>query len=282
MIIRRLQFDLLGKTVLGNLVFTPPFKASSALHNEARFMHVVRGKSRLYSPEGQLDLVTGDSVLMRCENFVNNWLENEGDENNEVVVFQLYPEILDYVYDGKIPALFSSGSNELPNSVERIHANDMMDNYVRGMLYYLNNESLITDELLKIKLQELILVLVNSDRSGQMKTILGDLFRTKEHEFKAIIRSHLFEDLKLEDLAFFTGLSLSSFKRKFNAVFGTSPIKYIKTKRLEKAVGMLKMSDERISDIAFDCGFNDLSYFSKSFASVYECSPSEYRKKNLG
>ena len=68
MIIKREQFNLEGKVVLGRVVFKPPFKASSALDNEARFMHVIKGKSRLYSPNNQFELSTGNSVLMKCEN----------------------------------------------------------------------------------------------------------------------------------------------------------------------------------------------------------------------
>ncbi|WP_306462594.1 helix-turn-helix domain-containing protein [Flavobacterium circumlabens] len=42
---------------------------------------------------------------------------------------------------------------------------------------------------------------------------------------------------------------------------------------------MLIVSDERITDIAFDCGFNDLANFTKSFHDKYSITPSNYRLK---
>ena len=132
-----------------------------------------------------------------------------------------------------------------------------------------------------LKIRELMHILVETDRKGSIRTILGELFNTSEYAFKDVIQAHLFEDLNIEDLAFFTGLSLSSFKRKFNAVYGTSPNKYITSKRLEKAQILLRTSDLRISDIAYDCGFNDLGYFSKSFKNNYNISPSEYRSMTV-
>lgn len=125
------------------------------------------------------------------------------------------------------------------------------------------------------------MILIHTDQSGQIRKILSDLFQSKEYEFKEIIHSHLYEDLKIEDLAFFAGLSLSSFKRKFKTVFGTSPTRYIKTKRLEKAIYLLKDPQLRISDVAYDCGFNDIGYFSKVFHAAYDSSPTDYRKNRL-
>ena len=60
-----------------------------------------------------------------------------------------------------------------------------------------------------------------------------------------------------------------------------SPGKYLKSKRLEKAEELLKSTELRISEIAYDLGFEDMGYFSKSFTSVYKHSPSEYRKLHL-
>ena len=90
-IISRQDFKLEEQTLFGHLRFIPPFKANSAMQDEARFVHIKHGRSRLYSPNDRFDLKTGDSLLMKCENFVNNWFENEGEATNEIFVFHFYP-----------------------------------------------------------------------------------------------------------------------------------------------------------------------------------------------
>jgi len=92
----------------------------------------------------------------------------------------------------------------------------------------------------------------------------------------------LFNDLSLEDYALLCNLSLSTFKRTFKKTFGESPARYIKLKRLEEAANQLKVTNKRISDICFDCGFNEVGHFSKSFTALYNTSPSNYRKQFLG
>ncbi|WP_240613043.1 helix-turn-helix domain-containing protein [Chitinophaga parva] len=73
---------------------------------------------------------------------------------------------------------------------------------------------------------------------------------------------------------------MSSFKREFTKLYNDSPANYIKAKRLEKAAELLQASDNRITDIALDCGFNDLANFTKSFRDKYNVTPSNYRLKS--
>lgn len=281
MVLNRALFELSGKVVFGTISFNPPFKAGESLIEEARFVSVLSGKSKLYVPNGTLDLQSSDSFIMKCENFVNHWLERDDGQPNELIIVHFYPDILQLVYDGKLPEIFSSKARKNPAPVEKIHTNEMLEHFLQGMKFYFEHPQFVTDELIKIKLKELIEILVNSDSSGKIKSILSELFQSNEYEFKEIIHSHLYEDLSIQDLALFAGLSLSSFKRKFNAVFGTSPTRYIKSRRLEKAQSMLQMTNQRISEIAYDCGFNDIAYFSKTFHAAYDVTPSDYRKNYL-
>lgn len=281
MVIKRAHFDLEGRVVFGQIIFKPPFRAGEALHDEARFVTVINGRSQLFLPNIQLDLGPSDSFIMKCENFVNNWLPNADDEPNEAIIVHFYPDMLKTVYGEKLPDVFSSGPQSASNPVEKIEMNAMIRNFVDSLRYYFDYPEFMTDDLIKIKIRELVLIMVNCDASGKIKAVLSELFKSREYEFKEIIHSHLYDDLRLQELAFFAGLSLSSFKRKFNAVFGTSPTRYIKHKRLEKAQNMLQMSTQRVSEVAYACGFNDVAYFSKTFSSVYNCTPSAYRKHYL-
>jgi AraC-like DNA-binding protein len=79
-----------------------------------------------------------------------------------------------------------------------------------------------------------------------------------------------------------TNLSLSSFKREFKKNYNDSPANYIRNKKLEKAADLLLISEERITDIAFDCGFNDLANFSTLFHDKFNCTPSAYRLNQIG
>ncbi|KAA3640383.1 MAG: AraC family transcriptional regulator [Bacteroidetes bacterium] len=263
--------------VFGRTTFKPPFNISDALINEARIVYVVNGRSNLYSANQHIDLYPGDTLIMKPDNFVNHWLENENDEFNEVIAFQLNADFLKYLYDNQIPQWFESESSIQTNAVVKTGPHPLLKSFFDNLKIYFANPAHLSEEVIQLKIKELISLLIQIDNQGAIHQIFGALFNASSYDFQEVIQKNLFENLNLEELAFLTGMSLSSFKRKFKSIYGTSPTKYFISKRLEKAQNLIKTTDLRISDIAYDCGFTDTSYFSKTFKNYYNISPSDLR-----
>ncbi|MBQ8321323.1 MAG: helix-turn-helix transcriptional regulator [Clostridia bacterium] len=71
--------------------------------------------------------------------------------------------------------------------------------------------------------------------------------------------------------------------RLFKKDMGMSYAEYKQERKLEIAKSMIVQGDEKIIDIAFECGFNNISYFNRAFRKKYGMSPTAYRiiaKKN--
>ncbi|MBQ7090979.1 MAG: helix-turn-helix transcriptional regulator [Clostridia bacterium] len=94
------------------------------------------------------------------------------------------------------------------------------------------------------------------------------------------IRKHYDEPITLQDLADTAGMTPRYFCRAFAAMTGKTPIAYLNYYRIEQAGERLLLTDERITDIAFSCGFNDAGYFTKAFTKQKGISPSRYRTQN--
>ena len=275
------HFELLGKSVMERVVFQPPLKAGQVMENEACLIYAFNGTSKLYSGTQTEDLAKEESVLMKCGSFLNSWHTNPDGSPNVAIAFHFYSEVLRLVYNNEIPNFLKNNSEFGGKLIQKIDSDAAITNFFNGLIYYFENPELATEDLVILKVRELILLLYNTNSHG-IREILSDLFNPTQTEFKEIIKANIFNDHSLEDFALLTNLSLSSFKRAFKKTFGESPARYIKLKRLEEAADQLKVTKKRISDICFDCGFNDLGHFSKSFAAQYDLSPSEYRKQFLG
>ena len=65
-------------------------------------------------------------------------------------------------------------------------------------------------------------------------------------------------------------------------MIGTTPIQYTKQLRIQKAVELLESTDQKVADIGALCGFQEMSYFAKSFREIKGCTPSIYRKQYKG
>ena len=83
--------------------------------------------------------------------------------------------------------------------------------------------------------------------------------------------------ISLGDLARQAGLSPFHFLRTFRRVAGMTPYQYLLRTRLHRAAVALRLSDEPISAIAFEAGFNDLSTFNRRFLRVMGATPRRYR-----
>ena len=83
----------------------------------------------------------------------------------------------------------------------------------------------------------------------------------------------------IEELAGRVGLSTSRLAHLFRDDAGMSIQSYIVERRLMMAAMLIVQSDERISQIAYRVGFNDVSNFNHSFKRRFAMSPREYRAR---
>ncbi len=96
------------------------------------------------------------------------------------------------------------------------------------------------------------------------------------------VMGHYTETIDIAKLASLIYLSISQFERRFKSLFKISPLKYITMVRIHAACQALAEGGERISDIALNNGFYDLSHFNRQFKRQMNMSPSAYRKKYAG
>ena len=92
------------------------------------------------------------------------------------------------------------------------------------------------------------------------------------------IRENFDKDITLDNMAAVAGFSNKYFCKFFKDMTGTTPINYLLTYRIERAARKLLGTDLSVTQIAYDCGFNDLSYFIKTFKAFKKVSPKDYRK----
>jgi AraC-like DNA-binding protein len=95
---------------------------------------------------------------------------------------------------------------------------------------------------------------------------------------KNYISNNYMYDLKLEDIASEASMSKSAFSRFFKLHTGRCLTDYITEVRMGNAARLLVDTDETISAISFNVGYNNLSNFNRTFRRLKGCTPTEFRE----
>lgn len=114
-------------------------------------------------------------------------------------------------------------------------------------------------------------------KTGLSETVIRNEERIKT--MIAFIESNYQQNLSLQKIADSASVSKSESIRCFNKSIGRTPIQFLKEFRLQKAASLLASTDMSIGDVAFSCGFSEMSYFTRSFRTLYADTPTEYRRK---
>ncbi|WP_298511355.1 AraC family transcriptional regulator [uncultured Kordia sp.] len=272
--------DLFGKLLFETIILTPPFKKPNLMPNEACFLYILKGEYDSISEVDRLKIEAEESLLMKCGNYTCNMLPSKTSNTYQALAVHFYPDILLKIYENKLPN-FLLEQQPLEIGMSKLNSDVLIRKYIEGILFYFENPELVSEELLILKLKEIILLLNQTKNAPAIRAILSNLFHPTSYSFREIIKAHYYSNISLEELATLNNQSLSTFKREFKKNYNTSPAAYLRDKKLEKSEKLLVSTDLRATDIAYECGFNDVSHFSKTFKSKFGVSPTLYKMNHF-
>jgi len=87
------------------------------------------------------------------------------------------------------------------------------------------------------------------------------------------------QPLNVEALARAANMSAGHLSRQFRLAFGESPYSYLMTRRIERAMALLRRGDLSVTEVCFEVGCSSLGTFSTRFAELVGMPPSTYRRQ---
>lgn len=274
--------ELFGKTLFTKVFIKELVHMPTPMpENEAGFVYVLKGKCINHSETDQLNIEANQGVLAKSGNSIFKTVNCNNSNEYEALSIRFHKDVLDELYkDEELPFFEKSNVSLSTNSV-LITSNILINEYVKSILPYFKNKELLSNNLLILKLKELIALLLQTESSTGVIEIMSNLFESKTFEFKEIIQAHIFSSISINEFAQLTHMSLSSFKKEFKRVLNDTPQNYIIDQRIKKVAEILPFSSDSISNIAYKCQFQTLAHMSRVFKSKYGVSPSQYKKNFL-
>ena len=90
------------------------------------------------------------------------------------------------------------------------------------------------------------------------------------------------EPLDVEALARGVNMSAGHLSREFRRAYGEPPYSYLMTRRIERAMALLRRGDLSVTEVCFEVGCSSLGTFSSRFAELVGVPPSVYRRQAAG
>lgn len=253
----------------------PRYYMTCHWHPEYEIIRILDGSLHLTANNTNYDLTAGDMVLLQ------DGMLHSGTPNHcvyECLVFDL----LTLLKDSRI---MKKQIENIQNHVTLFHPllpreDEELTNVIHT-LFHTMTEKRIGYEFAVV---------------GSLYQFLGLLFEKKLYELTqkneqhshdrmkhlkqviSYIENNYTEDIKLDELASIAGMNPKYFCRFFKQSTQRTPISYLNYYRIERAAQQLSTAETSITEVALSCGFNDISYFIKSFKKAKGITPKQFVK----
>ena len=283
---------------LPNDVFPGQYKAGGVFfHNYTAHPQTFRGKSVLHSNAISL-VISGEKTM----HFANKTVHIKDDSfhflsaGNCVASMQLSAKnplhsILVF-FDNEVLAGFFLKYHQLAEQLQgqTKPANEaFLDfkkdaftiNYIQSLLLMFESGKTISPEMGMLKFEELLLHLLETHPEQLLSFRGGCSGGFDDIELRKVVETHVNTAVNLEELAFMCNISLSTFKRRFVKIYGTSPSKWFLQRRMEMAKKLLSHYNERPGEIYYKVGYENHSSFSETFKQTFGLTPSAFQAREL-
>ena len=276
-----------GKTSFPYAVYwaiIPDFLDSFPLHwhDEMEIIYVKNGVGTVTVQSHEYVVKSGDIVIIPPQTVHSiSGYENESfDYNNVLFHFSMitglggditYEKYLRPIYmHTLIPPYLAVSGSKLNEQIcgelrELIENKDRRDEW---------DELMIKSNLYRI----MHYICKSSEKATDLETSLHNNYDRLKNVL-SLVQTNFAEQISVEEAAKICGYSPSYFMKIFRDLTGRSFNRYLVDYRLEQAATRLSKGKEKIIVVSEECGFNNLSYFTRAFEAKYSMSPSKYRRR---
>lgn len=254
----------------------------------------------LYSNHNQLAFtISGKRII---HHGANTWISNENKglllkrcaflqelppdySGWNVLVFYLKDEYLKIIFNELREHLkFDNMPTTYGNIVEEIEINDKTRVCYQSILPYFEQSSQLPEDIFESKFKELLFNILITPGNKHILSYISQISDGYITPIWEVMESNYMYNLSLSEFAQIANRSASTFRREFEKYYHTTPGKWLIQRRLERAKSFLESGIKPVGEIAFECGFENVSHFSRLFKERNSMSPMQYRNskgKNL-
>ena len=239
------------------------------------FINVLTARTTWKTSSGTWSAEAGEAVFFKKGAFI---LPQHAEEDLCVQLF--------FIPDDFVRETVVELASDLPKVSESVDSRELtirvnndiaLSAFFHSMTEYFAADEKPPEALLKLKLRELLTSILVGQSNPSLSAYFRSLAASDAPSITSIMEMSFCHNLPIDTFAQMCHRSLSSFKREFRKLYGTSPGRWLLERRLERSASLLQTTGLSVTEIMLECGFEELSHFSRAFKVRFGRSPSRYR-----
>lgn len=244
---------------------------------------MLRDHTLIYVYSGEVEILDngnttvvgpGECAFLRRDNRLVYTKKPVGDDPYAGIFMKFKRPVLREVFNSMDFSRVPQDVKRPPESVFKIEHRPDVTSLFESMTPYFYSGIEPSDEVIALKIREGIHTLLNINPS--FFPCLFDFTEPWKIDILEFLNENFMQDLTMEEIASFTGRSLSTFKRDFQKISDLPPQKWLIKKRLEAAHELLSEKKKSVTDVYIEVGFKNMSHFSQAFRKEFGVPPSSF------
>ena len=249
-------------------------------HDDLEFIYVLQGSTHYEMADKTIKMTAGEGIFVNSKQL--HLIHPDKDEDCLLICLIFHPIILcstEHITNTYVKPLIEN------KNIQYVHLKESNEWQKRVLHDIADMEAYLEDENGHLKVMSLIFDiweqlfknLVTNESDEDMSVDLTCMKRMIQY-----IHKNYMNKISLQKICEAGNVGRSKCNALFEKYYNVSPIEYVKNFRIEQGAKLLTMSDMSVTEIAYETGFTDGSYFSKAFSNKIGISPLKYRAIGKG
>jgi AraC-like DNA-binding protein len=215
-------------------------------------------------------------VVMKSGNcLMTEKISDSGKLYKSILLFFSDELVIDFLERNRLV----SALNEEQKSYYIFNYDEFIQNFVKSLEEILLMPALIQGKILKAKFEEIMLYLTHQYGASFLNRMIHQVDDSITR-LTNIVENNRHNKLSLQELAFLSNMSISTFKREFYKHYHETPIKWFNDKRLEHTALLIRTKQKRPIEVYEDAGYESFSNFIQAFKKRFGVTPKQYQIQN--
>lgn len=247
------------------------------IHDHYELYYLLSGERSYFIKDRSYHIIAGDLVFID-RNAVHK-TSDVGIPDHERIVIYLNRNVLEQLYPEWLPMLEEPFMWDTPVLRLPLHESSYLTESMGQIKHELVSIQPSSSLVFRHRIVELLLH-AYQQRQNNKHLILDDEtpIRRKIADIARYLNDHIAESLPLPEVASRFYISPFYLSRLFKETTGFTYSNYLSLTRVKEAQKLLRETQLPISEIAWQCGFDNFSHFGKTFKKISHLSPRDYRK----